>query len=187
MSGVRAFLTGARGMGVCGSCGLTLYVSGIAPVPGYIDSGELSVVVRLPTVFFRWLGAIQNYLPLLPDERLREGVAIFTVVPPAKGVRTGCPDAPSDGFVSHGQRERDKSVGLLLGGGRAIITLRAADRDRGGGTWAMAGCCDNVQDLLTSVNDLGKAYLDGLCWSSGCICGSRADAMLMSVVCFSLR
>ena len=27
--------------------------------------GELSVVVRLPTVFFRWLGAIQSYL-LLP-------------------------------------------------------------------------------------------------------------------------
>ena len=27
--------------------------------------GELAVVVRLPTVFFRWLGAIQNYL-LLP-------------------------------------------------------------------------------------------------------------------------
>ena len=27
--------------------------------------GELVVVVRLPTVFFRWLGAIQNYLPLL--------------------------------------------------------------------------------------------------------------------------
>ena len=26
--------------------------------------GELSVVVRLPTVFFRWLGAIQSYLPL---------------------------------------------------------------------------------------------------------------------------
>ena len=26
--------------------------------------GELSVVVRLPTVFFRWLGAIQNYLLL---------------------------------------------------------------------------------------------------------------------------
>ena len=26
--------------------------------------GELSVVVHLPTVFFRWLGAIQNYLPL---------------------------------------------------------------------------------------------------------------------------
>ena len=27
--------------------------------------GELVVVVRLPTVFFRWLGTIQNYLPLL--------------------------------------------------------------------------------------------------------------------------
>ena len=26
--------------------------------------GELSVVVRLPTVFFRWLDAIQNHLPL---------------------------------------------------------------------------------------------------------------------------
>ena len=26
--------------------------------------GKLAVVVRLPTVFFRWLGAIQNYLPL---------------------------------------------------------------------------------------------------------------------------
>ena len=88
-------------------------------------------------------------------------------VVPAKGIWTGCPDAPSDGFVSHGKR--DKSVGLLLGisslpsslcessyiyrtrsyvsffngkeifwlvmmpvgGGRAIITLRAADRDRG--------------------------------------------------------
>ena len=22
--------------------------------------------------------------------------------------------------------------------------------------WVMAGCCDNVQDLLTSVNDLDK-------------------------------
>ncbi|RVW66737.1 hypothetical protein CK203_063532 [Vitis vinifera] len=37
---------------------------------------------------------------------------------PAKDVRTGCPDAPSDGFVSHG-------------GGRATITLWVADRDRG--------------------------------------------------------
>ena len=26
--------------------------------------GELAVVARLPTVFFRWLGAIQNYVPL---------------------------------------------------------------------------------------------------------------------------
>ena len=33
---------------------------------------------------------------------------------PAKGIRTGCPDTPSDGFVSHGQREIYKSVGLLL-------------------------------------------------------------------------
>ena len=26
--------------------------------------GELAIFVRLPTVLFRWLGAIQNYLPL---------------------------------------------------------------------------------------------------------------------------
>ena len=32
-----------------------------------------------------------------------------------EGIRTGCPDAPSDGFVSHDQRERYKSVGLLPG------------------------------------------------------------------------
>ncbi|RVW41913.1 hypothetical protein CK203_081555 [Vitis vinifera] len=37
-------------------------------------------------------------------------------------------------------------VMMTLGGSRAIITLRAADRDRGGGTWAMTGCCDNVPD-----------------------------------------
>ena len=38
-----------------------------------------------------------------------------SVVAPAKGIRTGCPDAPSDGFVSHGEKEIYKSVGLLLG------------------------------------------------------------------------
>ncbi|RVX20870.1 hypothetical protein CK203_002462 [Vitis vinifera] len=32
---------GARGMGMCGSCDLTLHASGIASVvPGYIDSGS---------------------------------------------------------------------------------------------------------------------------------------------------
>ncbi|RVW17178.1 Retrovirus-related Pol polyprotein from transposon RE1 [Vitis vinifera] len=40
---------------------------------------------------------------------------IITLVAPAKGIRTGCPDAPSDGFVSHGEKEIYKSVGLLLG------------------------------------------------------------------------
>ena len=32
-----------------------------------------------------------------------------------EGIRTGCPDAPSNGFVSHCEREEYKSVGLLLG------------------------------------------------------------------------
>ncbi|RVW31176.1 putative disease resistance protein [Vitis vinifera] len=36
---------------------------------------------------------------------------------------------------------------MTLGGGRAIITLRAIDRDHGRcGTWVMAGYCDNVPD-----------------------------------------
>ena len=38
-----------------------------------------------------------------------------SAVAPAKGIRTGCPDAPSDGFVSHGEREMYKLVDLLLG------------------------------------------------------------------------
>ena len=38
-----------------------------------------------------------------------------SAVAPAKGIRTGCPDASSDGLVSHGQREIYKAIGLLLG------------------------------------------------------------------------
>ena len=87
-------------------------------------------------------------------------------------------------------------VMMPLGGGRAIITLWAADRDHGkwlavtsflsfhsagGGTWAMAGCYDDVQDLLTSVNDPDKHIRRGyvgrpdVIWqSSGCeICECR--------------
>ena len=85
-----------------------------------------------------------------------------------------------------------------LGGGRAVITLRATDRDRGrwscevivevtcchfilslhsagGGTWVMTGYCDNVWDLLTSVNDpnhcIRMTYVDHpdvLCNPSRC-------------------
>ena len=44
-----------------------------------------------------------------------QGVLDSAVAPAKKGIRTGCPDAPSDGFVSHGQRKIYKSVGLLLG------------------------------------------------------------------------
>ena len=46
--------------------------------------------------------------------RNTQGV-LDTVVAPAKGILTGCPDAPSDGFVSHGEREEHKSVDLLPG------------------------------------------------------------------------
>ena len=38
-----------------------------------------------------------------------------SVVAPAKGIRTECPDAPSDGFISHGEKEIYQSVGFFLG------------------------------------------------------------------------
>ena len=54
--------------------------------------GELSVVVRLPTVSFQWLGAIQNYLPLpyqmigfgkvWPSLSVTESVIIFPQTAP---------------------------------------------------------------------------------------------------------
>ena len=48
------------------------------------------------------------------DSQHTKGFLIQRFVP-AKGIRTGCPDTPSDGFVSHSKRERYKSVGILLG------------------------------------------------------------------------
>ena len=97
-------------------------------------------------------------------------------------------------------------VMMTLRGGRAIITLRAPDRDRvkwswevtccyfilslhsaGGGMWVMTGCCDNVWDLLTSVNDpdhyIRMDYVGhpDISWKpSGCF-------MLISVIWPSLR
>ena len=64
-----------------------------------------------------------------------------------------------------------------------ILSLHSA----GGGTWAMTGCCDNVWDLLTSVNDpdhyIRMDYVghpDASWKPSGCF-------MLISVVWPSLR
>ena len=64
-----------------------------------------------------------------------------------------------------------------------ILSLHSA----GGGSWAMTGCCDNVWDLLTSVNDpdhyIRMDYVGhpDVSWkSSGCF-------MLISVVWPSLR
>ncbi|RVW88941.1 hypothetical protein CK203_029443 [Vitis vinifera] len=69
-------------------------------------------------------------------------------------------------------------VMMPLGGGRAIITLRAADRDCGG-TWAMAGYYDDVQNLLTSVNDPDEHIRIGYV--------GRPDVIFASVMCLSLR
>ena len=41
-------------------CATQRFLLSILLSPG----GELAFVARLPTVFSRWLGAIQNYLPL---------------------------------------------------------------------------------------------------------------------------
>ncbi|RVW81407.1 hypothetical protein CK203_035230 [Vitis vinifera] len=86
-----------------------------SPSPG----GELLAVFRSPTVFFRWLDAIRDYLlPLYQmidfgkvghvaarwmDTRFstHKGFLIQWLYL-QKGIRTGCPDAPSDDVVSHG-------------------------------------------------------------------------------------
>ncbi|RVW34065.1 hypothetical protein CK203_099350 [Vitis vinifera] len=60
------------------------------------------------------------------DARPQPIYVLDSVVIPAKDVRTGCLDASSDGFVSHGWRE---IISWLFT--RAIITLRVANRDRG--------------------------------------------------------
>ncbi|RVW81078.1 hypothetical protein CK203_045364 [Vitis vinifera] len=51
--------------------------------------------------------------------------------PRVSGIRTGCPDAPSDDVVSHGVS-------------RSIITLRTAVRNHGDGMWTIAGYRDSV-------------------------------------------
>ena len=48
----------------------------------------------------------------------------------------------------------------------------------GGGTWAMAGCYDDVQDLLTSVNDPDKHIRIVMWRSSGCyVCECRVPLL----------
>ena len=59
--------------------------------------------------------------------------------------------------------------------GSDLSSLHSAN----GGTWAMAGCCDDVQDLLTSVNDPDEHI-----WI---VYVGRPDVMFVSVVCLSLR
>ena len=42
----------------------------------------------------------------------------------------------------------------------------------------MAGCYDDVQDSLTSVNDPDKTYPDSICRSSGCyVCECRVPLL----------
>ncbi|RVX06103.1 hypothetical protein CK203_018631 [Vitis vinifera] len=103
-------------------CVTSVFLPLTSPSPG----GELLAVFRSPTVFFRWLDAIRDYL--LPLYQMIDfGKWLYL----QKGIRTGCPDAPSDDVVSHGVS-------------RSTIILRMAVRDHGDGMWAMAACCDCV-------------------------------------------
>ena len=44
--------------------------------------------------------------------------------------------------------------------------------------WAMAGCYDDMQDSLTSVNYPDKTYPDSICQSSGCyVCECRVTLL----------
>ena len=60
----------------------------------------------------------------------------------------------------------------------AIISFMSF-HSTGGETWTMADCCNDMQDLLTSVNDPDKHIRIGYV--------GRPDVMFASVVCLSLR
>ncbi|KAL6328761.1 hypothetical protein AAG906_003778 [Vitis piasezkii] len=139
--GAQVVATG--GLDLPGSCGPSLFATGLLSddeealtlrpecvtqrfllLTSLSPGGELSVVFRLPTVSFRWLDAIQNYLPLL-YQMIGFGKVLDSVVIPAKGIRTGCPDAPSDGFVSHARSS--SPYGRLS----ETVVGDAAVRDRG--------------------------------------------------------
>ncbi|RVW59040.1 hypothetical protein CK203_106725 [Vitis vinifera] len=70
---------------------------------------------------------------------------------------------------------------MPLGGGRAIITLRATDRDRGrhrgcGGTWVVVGCQNDVVRLAYFSQRSRQTYSDRICRSSGCdVCKCRVS------------
>ena len=48
------------------------------------------------------------------------------------------------------------------------VTSFLSFHSAGGGTWAVAGCWNDVQDSLTSVNNPDKTYPDRICRLSGC-------------------
>ena len=83
-------------------------------------------------------------------------------------------------------------VMMPLGGGRAIIILKAAARDHGsdlpsflsfrsagGGTWAVADCRNDVARLTHFSRSSGQHIRIRICYCP--------DVMFASAVCFSLR
>ena len=63
-------------------------------------------------------------------------------------------------------------------GKRLAVTSFLSFHSAGGGTWAVAGCWNDVQDLLTSINDPDETYPDRICRSSGCdVCECRVSLL----------
>ncbi|RVW95991.1 hypothetical protein CK203_027642 [Vitis vinifera] len=88
--------------------------------------------------------------PGVPRSCQMDGHAIST----HKGIRR-LPSSSCEGsyivpgvlFLSLMVRRYFMFVMMTLGGSMVIATLLAAVRNRGDGTWAMAGCCDSVSDI----------------------------------------
>ncbi|RVW37977.1 Myricetin O-methyltransferase [Vitis vinifera] len=113
--------------------------------------------------------AISNSLQSGKRAIMLSDFGLFYVVIPAKDIRTGCPDAPSDGFVSHGVS-------------RSIITLRAAVRNHGRGPWLFVViACKTRFTLIDDPNDyirMAHADYPDVLWS-GCI----MKVVRMSILC----
>ncbi|RVW81182.1 hypothetical protein CK203_041097 [Vitis vinifera] len=80
------------------------------------------------------------------DTRFQPTKVLDSVVIPAKGIQTGCRMHPPMVLLAMVREGDINQLAFLLDGSRVITTLRAAVRNRGDGTWAMAGCCDSVPD-----------------------------------------
>ncbi|KAL6327621.1 hypothetical protein AAG906_022040 [Vitis piasezkii] len=150
----RTFCT----MGVTIGSGLLLLSQGILTLgqalsllPGLLnaddgrpESLQLSLACQLSS--FDGLAPFRIIFLSLPDERLREGVAIFFGSVVTQKMSDRCPDTHSDGFVTMVVAGHPHPTAAEIVGGAASEIMGGdlpsflSFRSAGGGTWAVASC-----------------------------------------------
>ncbi|RVW70980.1 hypothetical protein CK203_050596 [Vitis vinifera] len=114
------------------------------------ESLQLSLACQLSSL--NGLAPFRVIFLSLADEWLLEGVVIYVVVP-AKDIRTGCLDTPSDGFVSHVVAGPSSPYGRLSEIVESDLPSFLSFHSAGDGMWAVAGCRDDVVRFAYLVND----------------------------------